>query len=161
MGEFNVLVATSVAEEGLDIPEVDMVILFEPVPSEIRTIQRRGRTARRRSGQVIILIAEKTRELSEQDVRLAKLEAFIENHPGFELTDDDVPPRIAKKLASGQISFDEFLAEVYEFAVTPKVVGSLNSTLNQPNLSKAGGGAEPAQNSVYKDIVKSYKTEVY
>ena len=62
LGEFNVLVATSVAEEGLDIPEVDMVILFEPVPSEIRTIQRRGRTARRRSGQVIILIAEKTRD---------------------------------------------------------------------------------------------------
>ena len=56
------LVATSVAEEGLDIPEVDMVVLFEPVPSEIRTIQRRGRTARRKSGEVIILIAEKTRD---------------------------------------------------------------------------------------------------
>ena len=51
LGEFNVLVATSVAEEGLDIPEVDMVILFEPVPSEIRTIQRRGRTARRRAAK--------------------------------------------------------------------------------------------------------------
>lgn len=61
-GEFNVLVATSVAEEGLDIPEVDMVILFEPVPSEIRSIQRRGRTARNRSGEVIILMAEKTRD---------------------------------------------------------------------------------------------------
>jgi Fanconi anemia group M protein len=62
LGEFNVLVATSVAEEGLDIPEVDMVILFEPVPSEIRSIQRRGRTARRRSGEVVILMAEKTRD---------------------------------------------------------------------------------------------------
>jgi len=61
-GEFNVLVATSVAEEGLDIPEVDMVILFEPVPSEIRSIQRRGRTARKRSGEVVILMAEKTRD---------------------------------------------------------------------------------------------------
>jgi len=62
LGEFNVLVATSVAEEGLDIPEVDMVILFEPVPSEIRSIQRRGRTARRKSGEVVILMAEKTRD---------------------------------------------------------------------------------------------------
>jgi len=61
-GEFNVLVATSVAEEGLDIPEVDMVILFEPVPSEIRSIQRRGRTARKKSGEVVILMAEKTRD---------------------------------------------------------------------------------------------------
>ena len=62
LGEFNVLVATSVAEEGLDIPEVDMVILFEPVPSEIRSIQRRGRTARRKSGEVVILMAENTRD---------------------------------------------------------------------------------------------------
>ncbi len=62
LGEFNVLVATSVAEEGLDIPEVDMVIFFEPVPSEIRSIQRRGRTARRKRGEVVILMAEKTRD---------------------------------------------------------------------------------------------------
>ena len=43
---FNVLIATSVAEEGLDIPDVDTVIFYEPIPSEIRTIQRRGRTGR-------------------------------------------------------------------------------------------------------------------
>lgn len=46
-GEFNVLVATSIAEEGLDIPEVDLVIFYEPIPSEIRHIQRRGRTGRK------------------------------------------------------------------------------------------------------------------
>ena len=45
-GEFNVLVATSVAEEGLDIPSVDKVIFYEPIPSAIRSIQRRGRTGR-------------------------------------------------------------------------------------------------------------------
>jgi ERCC4-related helicase len=39
-GEFSVLVATSIAEEGLDIPEVDLVIFYEPIPSEIRYIQR-------------------------------------------------------------------------------------------------------------------------
>jgi Fanconi anemia group M protein len=49
-GEYNVLVATSVAEEGLDIPSTDLVIFYEPVPSEIRTIQRRGRTGRKRAG---------------------------------------------------------------------------------------------------------------
>ncbi|HET6404224.1 MAG TPA: helicase-related protein, partial [Candidatus Thermoplasmatota archaeon] len=50
-GTHNVLVATSVAEEGLDIPQVDLVIFYEPVPSEIRAIQRRGRTGRRRAGR--------------------------------------------------------------------------------------------------------------
>ncbi len=58
--EFNVLIATSVAEEGLDIPSTDLVVFYEPVPSEIRTIQRKGRTARQMAGKVIILIAKGT-----------------------------------------------------------------------------------------------------
>jgi len=58
--------------------------------------------------------------------REAMLEAFKESHPGFELTDDDVPPRIAKKLASGSIRFDEFLNEVYEYITTPRIVGTPN-----------------------------------
>ena len=61
-GEFNVLVATSVAEEGLDIPSTDLVVFYEPVPSEIRTIQRRGRTGRHRTGKVVILISKGTRD---------------------------------------------------------------------------------------------------
>jgi Fanconi anemia group M protein len=61
-GEFNVLVATSVAEEGLDIPSTDLVVFYEPVPSEIRSIQRRGRTGRHRAGKVVILISKGTRD---------------------------------------------------------------------------------------------------
>lgn len=61
-GEYNVLVATSVAEEGLDIPQTDLVIFHEPVPSEIRAIQRRGRTARRREGRAIVLMYAGTRD---------------------------------------------------------------------------------------------------
>lgn len=61
-GEFNVLVATSVAEEGLDIAECDLVIFYDVLPSEIRTIQRRGRTGRNRSGEIIILMTKGTRE---------------------------------------------------------------------------------------------------
>ena len=54
-GDFQVLVATSIAEEGLDIPEVDLVVFYEPIPSEIRYIQRRGRTGRKSPGMVVIL----------------------------------------------------------------------------------------------------------
>ena len=60
-GEINVLVATSVGEEGLDVPAADLVVLYEPVPSAVRAIQRRGRTARQRAGSVHVLIA-RTRE---------------------------------------------------------------------------------------------------
>jgi Fanconi anemia group M protein len=61
-GTYNVLVATSVAEEGLDIPATDMVVFYEPIPSEIRSIQREGRTGRRRSGHVVVLITKGTRD---------------------------------------------------------------------------------------------------
>ncbi|MHC1566900.1 MAG: DEAD/DEAH box helicase [Candidatus Syntropharchaeia archaeon] len=61
-GDYNVLVATSVAEEGLDIPSTDLVIFYEPVPSEIRSIQRKGRTGRKRIGKVIVLIAKDTKD---------------------------------------------------------------------------------------------------
>ena len=61
-GNANVLLATSIGEEGLDIPSADLVIFYEPVSSEIRTIQRRGRTGRKRLGEVIVLIAEGTRD---------------------------------------------------------------------------------------------------
>ena len=61
-GEFEVLVSTSVAEEGLDVPEVDLVLFYEPVPTAIRSIQRKGRTGRQAEGRVVVLMAEDTRD---------------------------------------------------------------------------------------------------
>lgn len=61
-GEINVLCATCIAEEGLDIPEVNIVVFYEPVPSAIRAIQRAGRTARLMKGKLIMLITKKTRD---------------------------------------------------------------------------------------------------
>jgi Fanconi anemia group M protein len=61
-GEVNVIVATSIGEEGLDIPQVDLVVFYEPVPSEIRTIQRRGRTGRSAAGRVVMLVTTDTRD---------------------------------------------------------------------------------------------------
>jgi len=58
--EINVLVSTQIGEEGLDIPETDLVIFHEPVSSEIRNIQRRGRTGRARPGRVVILVYKNT-----------------------------------------------------------------------------------------------------
>jgi len=69
-GEFDVLVATSIAEEGLDIPQVDLVIFYEPIPSEIRYIQRRGRTGRMSAGSVIILAAKET--IDERNLHASK-----------------------------------------------------------------------------------------
>jgi ERCC4-related helicase len=59
-GEFKVLVSSSIGEEGLHVPDVDLVVFYEAVPSEIRYIQRRGRTGRTAEGRVVILLAEGT-----------------------------------------------------------------------------------------------------
>lgn len=59
-GEFPVLVATSVGEEGLDIPATDLVVFYEAVPSEVRSIQRKGRTGRNSDGRIIVLITKGT-----------------------------------------------------------------------------------------------------
>ncbi len=61
-GDFRVLVATSIGEEGLDIPSVDAVIFYEPIPNEIRNIQRKGRAGRMKFGQVMIIVANKTKD---------------------------------------------------------------------------------------------------
>ncbi|AXI25423.1 RNA helicase [Methanofervidicoccus sp. A16] len=58
----NVLVSTSVSEEGIDITSVNYVIFYEPVPSEIRFIQRKGRASRGEGGECIILITENSRD---------------------------------------------------------------------------------------------------
>ena len=76
-GNANVLLATSIGEEGLDIPSADLVIFYEPVSSEIRTIQRRGRTGRKRLGEVIVLIAEGTRDEGAKAAALRREENML------------------------------------------------------------------------------------
>ena len=57
-GEISCLISTSIGEEGLDLPEVHLVVFYEPVPSAIRKIQRTGRTARLKPGKIIFLITK-------------------------------------------------------------------------------------------------------
>jgi Fanconi anemia group M protein len=59
-GEYKVLIATRVGEEGLDISEVNLVVFFDNVPSSIRYIQRKGRTGRKDYGRLVVLIAKDT-----------------------------------------------------------------------------------------------------
>jgi Fanconi anemia group M protein len=56
-GTLNTLVATSIGEEGLDIPSVDLIFFFDVVDI-IRAIQRMGRTGRARDGKVVVLATE-------------------------------------------------------------------------------------------------------
>jgi ERCC4-related helicase len=77
VGKFPILVASSVAEEGLDVPDVDLVVFFESVPSEIRAIQRRGRTGRSSLGRVVLLLTRDTRDVGYQKAEQRREEAMV------------------------------------------------------------------------------------
>lgn len=57
-GSINCIIATSVGEEGLDIGEVDLIVCFDTTASPLKTVQRMGRTGRKRKGKVIFLMTE-------------------------------------------------------------------------------------------------------
>ncbi len=95
-GKFNILCATSIGEEGLDIPEVNAVIFYEPVPSAVRKIQRAGRTARLMPGELIMLITKGTRD-----------EAFYWSSIHKEKSMHKAISDINQDLKSGKINFNQ------------------------------------------------------
>lgn len=76
-GEYNILVATSIGEEGLDIGEVDLIICYDSTSSPIKNVQRMGRTGRKRDGKVLLLFAGN--EELKFDKAMAGYE-FIQQH---------------------------------------------------------------------------------
>jgi Fanconi anemia group M protein len=76
-GEFRVLIATSVGEEGLDVPSTDMVIFYEAVPSEIRSIQRKGRTGRSGAGKIVVFVTKGTSDEAYRYVSQTRERAMV------------------------------------------------------------------------------------
>ncbi|KUI66390.1 ATP-dependent DNA helicase MPH1 [Cytospora mali] len=107
-GKFNVLVATSIGEEGLDIGQVDLIICYDASASPIRMLQRMGRTGRKRAGNITLLLM-KGRE--EEQFRKAKdnyetMQRFICEGTRFNFRNDlssriiprNVKPEVEKRL---------------------------------------------------------------
>ncbi len=90
-GEINTLISTNVGEEGLDIAECDLVIFYDVVASEIRFIQRKGRTARHREGKVIILYCKGTKDEIYLRIALLKLQKMNVNLKNKHLTAHNIP----------------------------------------------------------------------
>jgi len=101
---------------------------------------------------------------AEIERRSQVLDQFSEEHDGFVFTDemlaDDIPPRITKKLSDGKITYEEFLDESYKYLHTKKVVKTEDLEA-QPNLGSVGGNDTPSKDNADKDIVGSYKNDIY
>ncbi|KAH9049465.1 hypothetical protein EDB84DRAFT_1649374, partial [Lactarius hengduanensis] len=89
-GVFNILVATSVGEEGLDIGEVDLIVCYDAQKTPIRMLQRVGRTGRKREGYVHVLLAEGREETNWNKAREAynQVQRTIVRGDQLELYDD-------------------------------------------------------------------------
>lgn len=120
-GEYNVLVATSVAEEGLDIPATDMVLFYEPIPSEIRSIQRKGRTGRQQKGRVIVLVTKGTRDEAYYWSSKNKEKRMLNSMHGLEAV---LSPRNSKKSA-----------ELSDFE-SPSPLANLKQELEETEIQK-------------------------
>jgi Fanconi anemia group M protein len=113
-GEFRVLIATSVGEEGLDVPSTDFVIFYEAVPSEIRSIQRKGRTGRSGEGSIIVLVTRGTQDETFRYVSQAReksmragMKAIRAHQAAAPIITPALPPAVHSP--AGQGSLDQYL----------------------------------------------------
>jgi len=154
-GESNVIVCTSVGEEGLDVPSADRVIFYEPVASEIRTIQRRGRTARHRQGDVFVLVSEDTRDVgvryaaAAREARMGRAIAKVRRNRR--------PPRLHPRPDSLIESFtivdgdENFLAADYISAEEIRLQPALGEAKNFTDAGKGASPEVPASRIVRRD----------
>ena len=132
-GTYNTLIGTSVAEEGLDIAECDLVVFYDVVPSAIRSIQRRGRTGRKKEGNVLILMAEGTRDEGYYWAERAKERSMRES---------------LKKIKSSQDGPKKGQANLLNFIEKPENEGSDQKIANADQIVIACDNRETASSVV-------------
>lgn len=100
-GTYNTIVATSIGEEGLDIGEVDLIVCYDSSASPIRMLQRMGRTGRKRTGNIVLLLMRGKEEESYIKAKdnYEKMQQLIASGSRFTFHEDRSPrilPRDAK-----------------------------------------------------------------
>lgn len=124
-GVYNVLVSTNVGEEGLDIPDCDLVIFYDMTPSVVRSIQRRGRTGRQKAGRIIILLAKGTRDEGYY---------WAERTKEKKMKESLIRMKNSKKDEKKKTDLMDFIKDV-----KPKKIDNLEEPLNSSSITKIKG----------------------
>ncbi|EPY51738.1 ATP-dependent 3' to 5' DNA helicase [Schizosaccharomyces cryophilus OY26] len=106
-GIINVLVATCIGEEGLDIGDTDMIVCYDTSSSPIRMIQRMGRTGRKKDGKVFILVTKNSEDVKWERAKASyrRVQKVIENGQKLILKTD--VPRLLPPTCSPTIRFQK------------------------------------------------------
>ena len=162
-GEYNLLVSTSIGEEGLDIGEIDLIVCYDAQKTPIRMVratlhpnvrhvdeiqlQRIGRTGRKREGHVHVLLA-KGREEANWDKAQSKYQEVqhtIVNGDQLELYGDVdrlIPDDIDPVCKEQMMVIEEYVRE------KPKARGSraADSPKRASSSKKRKRNADPGRN---------------
>jgi len=92
-GAYNTLVATSIGEEGLDIGEVELIVMYDASGSPIRAVQRIGRTGRKGVGRCVAIVARGAEQMRLKRA-FSRYRAVVSvlQRGGFRMSDGTMPP---------------------------------------------------------------------
>lgn len=115
-------------------------------------------------GDRVTQVSQEAHQMTELELREQQLAEFNEANPDFQITDDvidnDIPPRITKKLEEGKISFAEFLEEVKTYVGKPKRIKQEQAP-DEPNLSNNPGSDKPSGKALEQQMSNDYKNEIF
>lgn len=130
--------------------------------TEIGTIEEGKRTAFKEKRQAITVEASKMTELERRE---SQLEQHNIDNPEHQITDDvidnDIPPRITRKLESGEIQFDEYLAQVASYLGKPKKLAPGTKAPDEPDFSGARGSNKPTDEAFKAQSSNDYNKEIF
>lgn len=108
-------------------------------------------------------INKESSQLSEKERRSQVFDQFQTDNPGItgEMLDNDLPPRITNKLANGEATFEDFLAEAKKYLTANKVIADSEQAPGFDDLAKASGGSKPGETDTDRAAAANYDNEVY
>ncbi|KAF4623919.1 hypothetical protein D9613_001611 [Agrocybe pediades] len=127
-GEYNVLVATSIGEEGLDIGEIDMTICYDADKAPTRMIQRFGRTGRKRQGTIHALLAEGREEynIDKAEATYKEVQKVVNKGEMYELYGDVerlLPDHMKPECVEKVVTIEEYVRKDLKVTSPRKAAG--------------------------------------
>jgi ERCC4-related helicase len=88
--DIDIILSTSVAQEGIDIGSADTIVFFKPVTNPIRVIQRQGRTGRHQDGVIYTLYYQNSPEQKNLEVSRKRLNSLKDKLSNLESKYDNL-----------------------------------------------------------------------